>query len=381
MPAVYLDYNATTPVDHAVVAAMLPYFTERFGNAASGHPFGQVAAAAVATARAQVAALVGGEASEIAFTSGSTESINIALQGYAESVGGPAQARLVVGATEHKAVLDTAHWLARHGAAVAVVPVDRAGVIDLAALTDALRPGPALVSVMAANNETGTLAAIPDIAELTHSHGGLLHCDASQYAGKLALDVRIWGVDLLSMTAHKFYGPKGTGALWVRAGLVPRPAPVLHGGGHEAGLRSGTLNVPGIVGLGAACAVAEAALPLEADRLREVRDTLQYALVERVGAVELNGHRELRLPGTLNIRIPGAPADAVMAAAPELAVSAGAACNAADIAPSYVLTAMGRSPHEARESVRISVGRFTTYDDVDRAVSLLADAVDRVRGG
>jgi cysteine desulfurase len=380
MSAVYLDYNATTPVDPAVLAAMLPYFTERFGNAASGHLPGAVAAGAVATAREQVAALVGGAASEIAFTSGSTESINIALQGYAESVGGPAQARLVVGSTEHKAVLDTAQWLVRHGAELTVVPVDRAGVIDLAALADALRPGPALVSVMAANNETGTLAPIPDVAEVTHEHGGLLHCDASQYAGKLVLDVRAWGVDLLSMTAHKLYGPKGTGALWVRAGLAPRPAPLLHGGGHEAGLRSGTLNVPGIVGLGAACAVAGAALPLEADRLREARDTLYYALAERVGAVELNGHRELRLPGTLNVRIPGAPADAIMAAAPELAVSAGAACNAADIEPSYVLTAMGRGPQEARESLRISVGRFTTYDDVDMAVSLLADAANQVRG-
>jgi cysteine desulfurase len=376
---VYLDYNATTPIDPAVLDAMLPFLTDRFGNAASSHAVGALAATAVRQARDQVAALLGGNAGEVAFTSGSTESINIALQGYAETVGGPARARLVVAATEHKAVLDTAHWLAAHGAELVVVPVDGGGVIDLPALAAALQPGPALVSVMAANNETGTLGAVADVAALTHAHGGVLHCDASQYAGKLPLDVRAWDVDLLSMTAHKLYGPKGTGALWVRSGLANRPAPLLHGGGHEHGLRSGTLNVPGIVGLGAACAVAQAALPAEADRLRELRDTLHDLLADGVGGLELNGDLDLRLPGTLNVRIPEAPSDVVMAAAPGVAVSAGAACNAADVAPSYVLTAMGRSAVQARESLRISVGRFTTYDDVHQAAALLSEAVARAR--
>lgn len=358
--ATYLDFNATTPVTEEVLGAMLPWFTEQFGNAASTHVHGQLAAAAVRDARAAVGEALGVPANGIVFTSGATEANNLAIRG--------ARGRVVVPATEHKAVLDTA------GAGeVTIVPVDHRGRLDLDALDHAATDA-ALVSVMLANNETGVVHDLEAVVEIANRRGCLVHTDATQAFGKLDIDLTALGVDFASVSAHKIYGPKGVGALYVRRGVAFDS--VMTGGGHERGLRSGTLNVPGIVGFGAA---AQRLHPTAAAaRSRQLVDVL----LERLSMLEpitVYSDHHTGLPNTLSLRFCGADAEAVIANAPEICISTGSACTAAIPEPSHVLVAMGVQPEHAFESLRISVGEPTTMDEVERGVQALERAVMRVR--
>ncbi len=374
---IYLDYNATTPVAEEVLEAMLPWFRSSYGNASSvSHSLGVRAADAVEKARQQLASLLHCSPRDITYTSGATEANNLAIQGLLGAL--PLERRRVlVGSTEHKSVLELAKALEGRGAGVDPIPVDRHGLIDMSALEGLLGPDVLLVSVMAANNETGSLNPVASVAALAHAHGAAVHTDATQWVGKLHIDVREWDIDLLSLSAHKFYGPKGVGALYVRRRL--ELAPIIYGGGQERGLRGGTLNVPGIVGLGAAAEFVERSLDAEAHRLRGLRDRLHDLIGSRLLHVELNGHRTERLPNTLNIRFIGADADAVMARLPELAVSSGSACTSAVPHPSHVLTAMGLTTDAAEESIRFSLGRETTAADIASAGDLVAAAVSAVR--
>jgi cysteine desulfurase len=375
---IYLDYQATTPVDPRVLEAMLPFFSDRFGNPASvQHAQGNGAREAVELAREQVATLVGADRREIVFCSGATEANNLALKGLAE---GADRRHLVVGAAEHPAVLDVARALAGSGFELTELPVDKYGQVSLPDLEGAVTDRTLLVSVAAANNEIGTLAPLREIAAAAHSRGALLHTDAAQAAGKIEIDVGRDGIDLLSISAHKMYGPKGAGALYVKRELQERITPLLIGGGHERGLRSGTTNAPGVVAMGSAAALA-AAEDGEADRLRALAERLFLRLRSTVDGLELNGPPldGARLPGNLNLRFPGVDAEALMANCPELAFSAGSACSAATPTPSHVLTAIGLGQSAAEESVRLGVGRPTTAADVDRAADLLAAATDRIR--
>jgi len=373
---VYLDYQATTPVDPRVLEAMLPYFGERFGNAASvQHAAGQDAAAAVESARERVARAIGADRREIVFTSGATEADSLALKGMTR---GSERDRLVVLATEHPAVLEAARSLRRDGYEVIELAVDAAGQPSLSELRAAVDERTLLVSVAAANNEIGTLPPLAEIAAIAHEKGAYFHTDAAQAVGKVDLDVGRDGIDLLSLSGHKLHGPKGIGALYVRRELQPLLAPQIEGGGHERGLRSGTLNVPGIVGLGAAAELATASREEEAQRLRALSDRFLQRLREEVEGVELNGPAD-RLPGNLNLRFPGLDAEALIANCPGLAISAGSACSAATPTPSHVLTAIGLDQEAAEQSVRIGIGRPTTSAEVDRAADLLAAAVARIR--
>lgn len=374
---IYLDHNATTPVAEEVLEAMLPWFRSSYGNPSSvSHSFGIRAADAVEKARQQLASLLQCSAREITYTSGATEANNLAIQGLL-SAAPMERRRVVVGATEHKSVLELAKAMEGRGAGVDLIPVDRHGLVDMSALEELLGSDVLLVSVMAANNETGTLNPVASVAALAHAHGAAVHTDATQWVGKLRIDVREWDIDLLSLSAHKFYGPKGVGALYVRRRF--ELAPIIHGGGQERGLRGGTLNVPGIVGLGAAAEFADRSLDREAPRLRQLRDGLHDLIGSRLLDVELNGHRAERLPNTLNLRFVGADADAVMARLPELAVSSGSACTSAVPQPSHVLTAMGLTMEAAEESIRFSLGRETSAADVASAGGLVAAAVSAVR--
>jgi cysteine desulfurase len=374
---IYLDFNATTPVDQRVLEAMLPFFREEFGNAASGqHAVGGRAALAVDGARDQVAGLLGCSVGEVVFTSGATEANNLALKGLFDAYRGDRR-RVLVSATEHKAVLGAAELFASKGGKVDIVPVNRLGVVELAALAELLGPDVLVVSVMAANNETGTLNPISRIVEMAAACGALVHTDATQWVGRLPVDVRKWGVDLLSLSAHKFYGPKGVGALYARR-RTPL-APLIHGGEHERGLRSGTLNVPGIVGLGEAAALAAETMAADAERLTALRDRLHGELARRLDGVGLNGHPTERLPNTVNLRFGDAEADAVMVSMPEVAVSSGSACTSAVPGPSHVLVAMGLDHAAAEESLRFSLGRPTAGADIDRAVDEVVRAVEAVR--
>jgi cysteine desulfurase len=379
---VYLDYHATTPVDPRVFDAMRPYFTDVFGNAASrSHVFGMRAAAAVERAREEVADLVGANAKEIVFTSGATEADNLAVLGAARALRSKrAGAHVVVSAIEHRAVLDPCARLETEGFRVTFLPPDRLGRTSAAAVEAALATDTVLVAVMSANNEIGTLNPVGEIAALCKSRGVLFHTDAVQAAGKVPLDVHASGVDLLSLSAHKLCGPKGVGALFVRASN-PRVTldPILFGGGHERGLRPGTLDVPGIVGFGAAAALARAEGAAESARVGALRDRLWAALRSSVPGVSRNGDASLGLPGNLNVRFPGAPSDTVMMDTRDLAVSAGSACTSASVEPSHVLLGIGLTKEEAHESLRFGLGRFTTEEEVDWAAAAVASAVERVR--
>ncbi len=378
----YLDNLATTRVDPAVVAAMVPWFTEDYGNAASRtHAFGWRAAEAVEVARAQVAALIGAErAREIIFTSGATESNNLALIGAATALGQPGD-QVVVSAVEHRSVLDPAAALGRLGFAVTVLPVDRGGSVDLDSLRRALTRPTVLVSVMAANNEVGTLQPWAEAAELARTAGALFHTDAAQAAGKVPLRVAPTGADMVSLSAHKLYGPKGVGALYVRTRRPRlRLQPLLHGGGQERGTRPGTLNVPGIVGFGRACALAGDNLDSEAVRLQGLRDRLHQALERDLGPLPLNGHPRQRLPGCLNLCFPGVDGARLLPACRGVALSAGSACASGDSGPSHVLAAMGVDAALALASLRFGLGRFTTDDEVDYAAGRVAEAVRWLRG-
>jgi cysteine desulfurase len=363
---IYLDNNATTRPDPRVVDAMLPFLREHYGNAASrSHAFGWAAESAVETARKQVAALIGADPREIVWTSGATESDNLALKGVAETYAAQGD-HVVTVATEHKAILDTAHHLERQGKRVTILPVDSHGLIDLNQLQDAMTDRTVLVSVMLGNNEIGTVQPIAEIGRTCRERGILFHTDATQGTGKISVDVGAMSVDLLSLSAHKIYGPKGVGALFVRRrNPHVRLAIQMDGGGHERGMRSGTLNVPGIVGFGAAAELCRQEMPSEAPHTKALRDRLQEGLQAGLDGILLNGHPTERLPGTLNVCLEGIDADALQVAVPELAVSAGSACTSASITPSHVLKAIGRTDAQARSSLRFSLGRFTTEAEIE----------------
>jgi cysteine desulfurase len=377
---VYLDYHATTPVDPQVLEAMLPYFTERFGNAASRqHAFGWEAQEAVERARRQVAALINASANEIVFTSGASESNNLAIKGVACALRDRGRHVITV-ATEHKSVLDSCSRLERDGWTVARVPVDPDGIVDLDALRAAMTDRTTLVSVMAANNEIGVLQPLPEIAAVVHERGALLHSDAAQAFGKVPLDVAAAGVDLLSLTAHKCYGPKGTGALYVRRQRPKVPIECqIDGGGHENGLRSGTLNVPGIVGLGACAEVAGAALAGESRRLAALRDRLLDGLRAGLDTVRVNGSLERRLPHNLHVSFDGIEGEALLMALGDLAVSTGSACSSGSQAPSHVLTAIGAVGPGAGASIRFGLGRWTTDAEIDFAIERVTTVVRSLR--
>lgn len=379
---IYLDYHATTPADPRVVDAMTPYFTERFGNAASRHhPFGWAARDAVEAARRQVAGLIGADAREICFTSGATESNNLALKG-AGRAAADRPLHVVTVATEHRAVLDPCRRLADGGARVTEVQPDPDGRVSPEAIARALSADTVLVSVMLANNEIGVLQPIPAIAALTRARGILLHSDAAQAVGRVPVDVAALGVDLLSLTAHKLYGPKGVGALYVRRRRPRVPlAPLIDGGGHERGLRSGTLNVPGIVGFGAAAAICRTELAPEGERIGRLRDRLLAALTGQLDGVTVNGSLEQRLPHNLNVSFAGVEGESLLVGLDDVAVSSGAACSSASpsLEPSHVLRAIG-IPHDlARASLRFGLGRWTTVEEIDYAADKVGSLVTRLR--
>jgi cysteine desulfurase len=377
---IYLDNNATTRPDPRVVDAMLPFLREHYGNAASrSHAFGWAAESAVETARKQVAALIGADPREIVWTSGATESDNLALKGVAETYAAQGD-HVVTVATEHKAILDTAHHLERQGKRVTILPVDSHGLIDLNQLQDAMTDRTVLVSVMLGNNEIGTVQPIAEIGRTCRERGILFHTDATQGTGKISVDVGAMSVDLLSLSAHKIYGPKGVGALFVRRrNPHVRLAIQMDGGGHERGMRSGTLNVPGIVGFGAAAELCRQEMPSEAPHTKALRDRLQEGLQAGLDGILLNGHPIERLPGTLNVCLEGIDADALQVAVPELAVSAGSACTSASITPSHVLKAIGRTDAQARSSLRFSLGRFTTEAEIEAVIHSVVRAASRLR--
>ena len=378
---IYLDHNATTPVDTRVVEALLPALGRDFGNPSSAHAFGAAPRAALACARAQVAELVGACADEIVFTAGGSEADALAIHGVVRA----ALARrpdvvphVVTQTTEHPAVLAACASLERElGVAVTYLPVDGEGLVDPAAVEAALRRETVLVSLMAANNETGTLQPVREVGAITRARGVLLHVDAAQAAGKVPVDARSWGADLLTVVGHKMYAPKGVGALYVAPGVALRP--LVEGGGQERGLRAGTENVALAVALGTAADLARAELATEAPAaLAGLRDLLEQQLVALLpGRVTLNGHRQRRLPQTLNVSIDGVRGHELLAAVPGVAASTGSACHAGEDAPSPVLTAMGLGPERAMGAVRLSLGRWTTADDVTAAAELLAGAAAR----
>ena len=372
MKHIYLDYNATTPMDPKVLEAMLPYFTEEFGNAASGtHAFGWAAKAAVAEARQQVADSIGAEASEIIFTSGATESINLALQGV-HGLFKKEKNHFVTIATEHKAVLDTHAFLAQQGAEVTWLQVDSGGQIDLQALENAISDKTALVSVMLANNETGVIHNIQKIAELVHAKKSILFSDCTQALGKMPLKVNELGIDALSLSAHKIYGPKGVGALYLRRkGPRVRVLPMLYGGGHENSFRAGTLNVPGIVGLGKACALINT--DAELLRIAQLRRQLMEGLSEL--GFQSNVPLQNTLVNTLNVFRPSIKASDLLVKTRVLAYSLGSACTSEQTQPSHVLQAMGCSVQNVASTIRISIGRFTTEADIVRALKIFKTAI------
>jgi cysteine desulfurase len=377
---VYLDYHATTPVDSKVLDAMLPYFTEQFGNAASTqHAFGWEAQEAVERARRQVATLLNASANEIVFTSGASESNNLAIKGVACALRDRGR-HVVTVSTEHKSVLDSCSRLERDGWTVSRVPVDGDGFIDLEALRHALTDGTTIVSVMAANNEIGVLQPLAEIAAIVHERGALLHTDAAQAVGKVPLDLATLGVDLLSLTAHKCYGPKGTGALYVRRQRPKVPIECqIDGGGHENGLRSGTLNVPGIVGLGACAEVAGSVLPDESRRLAGLRDRLLTGLRSGLDGVRVNGSLARRLPHNLHVSFEGIEGEALLMALGDLAVSTGSACSSGSQAPSHVLQAIGAVGPGAGASIRFGLGRWTTDAEIDFAIERVTTVVRSLR--
>ncbi len=369
---VYFDYQATTPLDPAVREAMRPYWGERFGNPHSvDHAYGAEAARALRHARAQVAGLINADDDEIVFTSGATESCNLALRGIASTaINGPRD-RIVTVATEHPAVLETAQDLGRTGTDTVVLPVESNGILDLARLDEALDDRTLLVSVMAANNEIGVLQPVPEIAARCHAFGALLHTDATQAAGRLPIDVDEWNVDLLSLSAHKMYGPKGAGALFVRSGVTVEP--MITGGGQQGGRRSGTVATPLVVGFGQACDLAERNLVAERQRIDYLTARLYDHLRSACPAMHLFGDADRRLPGSLSIGFPGVPADHVIRNLRDrIAISTGSACASTIAGPSRVLLALGIDAETADTALRVSLGRFTTEDDVVIAAESLS---------
>jgi len=376
---IYMDNNATTPLDPRVLEAMMPYLTTEFGNAASrSHPFGWKAEEAVDQAREQIAALIGGNEKEIVFTSGATESINLALKGAAEFYQEKGR-HLITVRTEHKATLDTMKRLERQGFEVTYLDTDKYGRISAQQLRDAITDKTILVSVMLANNEIGTVQPIGELGAVTREKGVLFHIDAVQGVGKVPFDVEKMKVDMASLSGHKIYGPKGIGALWVRRKPRVRIAPIIDGGGHERGMRSGTLNVPGIVGFGKAAVLCQELMPEESKRTYELRMRLQTYLFDHLDHLELNGHPTERLPGNLNVSFAYVEGEALMMAIKHVAVSSGSACTSASLEPSYVLRACGVSEDLAHTSIRFGIGRFNTEAEVDYVKRYVVDQVQKLR--
>ncbi len=377
---IYFDNNSTTRTDPRVVEAMLPFFTEYYGNAASRtHSFGHKAEEAVEQARQQIATLIGASPKLIVFTSGATESDNLALKGVAAMYRRKGN-HLITVCTEHKAVLDPCKRLQREGFEVTFLPVDRDGRISPEQVADALTEKTILVSVMAANNEIGTLQPIAAIGRLCKERGVLFHTDAAQAGGKIPLDVEALGVDLMSLSAHKMYGPKGVGALYVRRqGPHVRLEPLFDGGGHERGMRSGTLPVPSVVGFGKACELCQAEMSAESERLFALRERLRRSIQERLSDTLLNGHATERLPGNLNLSFAYVQGEALMMAMRNVAVSSGSACTSASVEPSYVLRALGVSDDLAHSSIRFGLGRFNTAEEVDFVIAEVVRHVERLR--
>lgn len=381
---IYLDNHATTPCDPRVVDAMLPYFSETFGNAAStSHRFGWEARAAVEQAREQVASLINADPRSVLFTSGATEASNLAIKGIIQPLlrkAGSPPPHIITNEAEHRATLDPIKRLQRNGADVTVLPVDEFGRVAPQQAADALRGETSLVSVMLANNEIGTINPVADIAEACRDRDVPLHCDAVQAIGRFPVNIEELGADLVSLSAHKLYGPKGVGALIIRRGnRRARPEPLLDGGGHENGLRSGTLPVPLIVGFGTACQIAGDALQADAVRIRAMRDALWNRISSKVDGLYVNGHPAERLPGNLNISIEGIDGDVLMNSLKEIAVSSGSACTSAAPEPSHVLRAIGRSDQLTRASLRFGIGRFNTREEINFAANYVVETVNRLR--
>ena len=373
---IYLDNHATTPLDPRVLEAMLPFFNSRFGNAASNsHSFGWEAAAAVEKARRQIAASIGALPQEIVFTSGATESDNLALKGVAEGCRDKGDHII----TEHKAVLDSCKHLEKIGCRVTYLPVGSDGLIDLEQLKNAFTDRTILVSIMAANNETGVLQPVEEIGRLCRERGVLFHSDAVQALGKLPLDVNRANLDLVSLTAHKVYGPKGCGALYVRQNAAARLVPLIDGGGHENGLRSGTLNVPGIVGFGKTCEFAQQEMPEESCRIAGLRNRLRDRLVAGLDQVAINGSMEHRLPGNLNMSFLEVDGETLLTGLNDVALSSGSACSSGKTHASYVLKALGLSDEAAGSAIRFGIGRFNTEAEIDYVAGRIIELVMNLR--
>ncbi len=377
---IYLDNHATTPVDPRVLEAMLPYFSENFGNAASrNHNFGWTAAAAVDTARKQVAKLINATAKEIVFTSGASESDNLALKGVAHRYRERGD-HIITAATEHKAVLDSAARLEREGFRVTFARLRPDGLVDLGDLKRAITEKTVLVSLMAANNEIGVLQPLEEIGRMCRERGVLFHTDAAQAAGKVPIDVEAMQIDLLSIAGHKMYAPKGVGVLYVRRrGAGVDLEPIIDGGGHEGGLRSGTLNVPGIVGLGKACEICRQEMTEESRRLAGLRDRLKDGLLARLEGIHINGSLEHRLPNNLSVSFPGVDPPTLMAAMSDIALSSGSACTSEKPEPSYVLQALGVPAEIAGTPLRFGLGRFTTQEEIDYCLNRVVETIKKLR--
>ncbi|HEY2774614.1 MAG TPA: cysteine desulfurase family protein [Candidatus Binatia bacterium] len=376
---VYFDYNATTPLAPEVIEATTAASRDLFGNASSVHHFGQQAKAAIDDARSAIATLINGDPSEIVFTSGGTESDNFAIRGAAEAFEAAGRRHLIATAIEHEAVLNTLKALARRGSRTTLVPVDHSGIVSPDRIREAISRETAVVSVMHANNEIGTIQPIAPIAAIAHEHGALMHTDAVQSIAKIPVDVRALGVDLLSLSAHKFSGPKGVGVLWIKRGT--RMLPILTGGKHERNRRAGTENVPAIVGLGVAARLAANKLEAEARRLATLRDHLEQGILARVSGTVVNGDPHARVPNTTNISFERVEAESLLIALDldGIAVSTGSACSSGTLEPSHVLRAMGLSTHRTQNSLRFSLGQFSTEAEVERVVDALPRLVEKLR--
>ena len=378
---IYMDNHATTPLDQRVLDAMIPYFTEKFGNAASrNHSFGWEAEEAIDRARAQVAALIGAKSKEIILTSGATESDNLAIKGVVEFYKDKGN-HVITCVTEHKAVLDSCRALERTAkATVTYLPVDKYGMVDPDDVRKAITDKTVLITIMYANNEVGTIHPVAEIGKIAKEKGIVFHCDAVQAAGKIPVNVDREGIDLLSVSAHKIYGPKGVGALYVRSkGPRVRLTPQMDGGGHERGMRSGTLNVTGVVGLGKACEIAAAEMEQENHRLLDLRNKLQAGIFERLEDVYLNGHPTERLPGNLNVSFAYVEGESRFMGISDVAVSSGSACTSATLEPSYVIRALGVDEELAHSSIRFGLGRFNTEEEVDFVTDRVTREVQRLR--
>jgi cysteine desulfurase len=377
---VYFDYNATTPVSPDVIDAVVAMTRDQFGNPSSVHHFGQRAKAALDEARTAVAALINAEPSEVVYTSGGTESDNFAIRGVAEALEPTGRKHLIASAIEHEAVLNTLKALGRRGWQTTLLPVGQTGIVDPERLRTVISNETALVSVMHANNEIGTIQPVAQLAAIAHEHGALVHTDAVQSVGKIPVDVRAMGIDLLSLSAHKFNGPKGAGALWIKRGT--RMQPILTGGKHERSRRAGTENAPALVGMGVAARLAQAKLNAEGMRVGRLRDRLEEEIIRSVPGTMVNGTRNPRVPNTTNISFERVEAESLLIALDleGIAVSTGSACSSGTLEPSHVLRAMGFSAHRTQNSLRFSLGLFSTEEEVDRVVAVLPGIVEKLRG-